>query len=232
MVVNPLFTEEPENSTYQNIWANHNQRRRFAEDSKYNLVQGNLLASDQSSLKMTIINLPDHLIDAYSEKNLHVLPSSHKMEITLSILIAATRSLANRYPNLALKGLVLYMDLKAPTLYIFFQQPRTQASAGMPASPSPKETTDEVRPHLHKKTKQPQKSKESKPSDETNSHHQQKLKEQRNQALHLQRQAMAQQTKATTDKEEKKKHQRHKYPEYHHTYQQPTWWQKDDGLTR
>ena len=67
------------------------------------------------------------------------------------------------------------------------------------------------------------------PSD-SRSNYQQKQRD-HDHTLHLQHQAMSQQTKAT-DKEEEKKSQRHKHQEHHYTYQQPTWWPKDDGFTR
>lgn len=227
MEINPVFIEEPENSTLQYILTTHNQNHRFVENSKYNLTQGSLLASDRSALKITLTNLPA----GYNKESLHEIPATTMTDFTLTVFIAIKRSLAKRYPNVTLKGLVLFMDLKAPTAHVFFQQPKAQTATGMPASTSPKESIDEVRPHLHKKSKQQQKSKESKPSDEANSHRQQKMKDQLGHALHLQRQAMAQQSKAASKDEEKKKALSRKQREQRRLYQQ-NWWQKDDGLTR
>ena len=85
--------------------------------------------------------------------------------------------------------------------------------------------------HLqHQAMNQQAKATDKKEPSNSRSNYQQKQRD-HDHALHLQHQAMSQQTKAT-DKEEEKKSQRHKHQEHHYTYQQPTWWPKDDGLTR
>ncbi|WHO86639.1 hypothetical protein [Limosilactobacillus oris] len=157
------------------------------------------------------------LSKGYGDQNLHSLPDSNKELLINSIFKTIETVVHAHYPE---TGLLLLADEAYPTGYIFSSAPKKPADDAPSPSPSP---------HRKAAAQQAKNKTTSQKTESPSNRRRQRM--QQAHAMRLQRRAMTQQTKAT-DKEEEKKSQRHKHQEHHYTYQQPTWWPKDDGLTR
>lgn len=155
------FVKESEDLSLAKIESLRKHKGLHIEDTKLNLLQGELLKTDHSSIKLTV--KPESLerlfaSHGYSEKDLHQLPTDDKSYLVLTVFRGLKQVLAKNF-NVPLKGIVFHVDEDLPHGHIFFEQQKQDNNTTATISPLADSTNKGHHQQEKKQPKNPQKSK-------------------------------------------------------------------------